>query len=162
MKKQVTISLAKPAAPKKDLKVREQVQLNEHFKALIKEEAETARHYKSQQSNDSLDLVQMEDDIEPKKSLSPERADGFQLRRSASPILNAYDAPAKDLDIKQRYSSAVNTSHQIAGRFSTNSLFNTSGLGGQGALNASTTFISPSLAPNLTDPAALQQALSKE
>jgi hypothetical protein len=74
MKKQVTVSLGKQIASKKDLRVKEvkdQPQLNEHFKALIKDEANGKKNFQSHRSNDSMDLVQMEDVIEPKKSHSP-------------------------------------------------------------------------------------------
>jgi hypothetical protein len=68
-------------------------------------------------------------------------------------VINVYDATG-DLTVKQRYASAVNTSNHLANRFSTNSLFNTSGFGGgQGALNSSSNFIN--IATTTTDPTAL-------
>ena len=157
----VTISLGKSTQfAAKDTTPGHQMSSLEDIHALIKDEALNQHHEKrSPFSNESLDLVQMDEEMMPKNSQSPESPPGFKLKRSASPIFtNAYDATGErqaNHGGKQRYASAVNTSaHQIQNRFSTNSIFNTSGL------NQSTQFI-PQVVSQ-TDPTTLQQQLTKE
>ncbi|MFO0117993.1 MAG: hypothetical protein ACK521_10420 [bacterium] len=87
----------------------------EDIHAFIKDEAlNLLKANKSPISNESLDLVQMDEEMMPKNSQSPECPPGFKLQRSASPILaNAYDAIGErqhNLGGKSRYASAVNTS----------------------------------------------------
>jgi hypothetical protein len=87
----------------------------EDIHAFIKDETlNLLKANKSPISNESLDLVQMDEEMMPKNSQSPECPPGFKLQRSASPILaNAYDAIGErqhNLGGKSRYASAVNTS----------------------------------------------------
>lgn len=95
---------------------------------------------------------------------SPESPRPFTIKRSASPIIkqSAYHAPEDErpaqLGVKQRYASAVNSSAHQIGRFSTSSIFNTSGHGG---LQTSANFAPQSLA-QIADPSTLQSQLTKE